>query len=136
MSRLKGVSFETTIIKRYRRRESSVKKALIEMHLAGVSVRRVDDTIEVLWGNKVSLATISELNKKPTSVSLVLTCLSSRFGILLNFFNYIRSLYFTCLNRFWELIPVNKYLFFSSKSIYNGFFKIIFRITQINHYIW
>ena len=39
--RLKGVSFETAIIERYRRRESSVEEALIEMDLAGVSVRRV-----------------------------------------------------------------------------------------------
>lgn len=41
--RLKGVSFETAIIERYRRRESSVEEALIEMYLAGVSVRRVED---------------------------------------------------------------------------------------------
>ena len=43
MPRLKGVSFETAIIERYRRRESSVEEveeALIEMYLAGVSVRR------------------------------------------------------------------------------------------------
>ena len=33
-----GVSFETAIIERYRRRESSVEEALIEMYLAGVSV--------------------------------------------------------------------------------------------------
>ena len=33
--RLKGVSFETAIIERYRRRESSVEEALIEMYLAG-----------------------------------------------------------------------------------------------------
>ena len=39
--RLKGVSFETAIIERYRRRESSVEEALIEMYPAGVSVRRV-----------------------------------------------------------------------------------------------
>ena len=31
--RLKGVSFEAAIIERYRRRESSVEKALIEMYL-------------------------------------------------------------------------------------------------------
>ena len=62
--RLKGVTFETAIIERYRRRESSVEEALIEMYLAGVSVRRVEDTTEALWGTKVSAATISELNKK------------------------------------------------------------------------
>ena len=64
MPRLKGVSFETAIIERYRRRESSVEEALIEMYLAGVSVRRVEDITEALWGSKVSHATISELNKK------------------------------------------------------------------------
>ena len=62
--RLKNVPFETAIIERYRRRESSVEEALIEMYLAGVSVRRVEDITEALWGIKVSPATISELNKK------------------------------------------------------------------------
>lgn len=64
MPKLKGVPFETAIIERYRRRESSVEEALIEMYLAGVSVRRVEDITEALWGSKVSPATISELNKK------------------------------------------------------------------------
>ena len=36
MPRLKGVSFETAIIEQYRRRESSVEEALIEMYQAGV----------------------------------------------------------------------------------------------------
>jgi transposase-like protein len=62
--KLRGVPFETAIIERYRRRESSVEEALIEMYLAGVSVRRVEDITEALWGTKVSPATISELNKK------------------------------------------------------------------------
>ncbi len=62
--KLKGVAFETAIIERYRRRESSVEEALIEMYLAGVSVRRVEDITEALWGTKVSPSTISELNKK------------------------------------------------------------------------
>ena len=62
--RLKGISFETAIIERYRRREISVEEALIEMYLAGVSVRRVEDITEALWGSKVSASTISELNKK------------------------------------------------------------------------
>ena len=62
--RLKGIPFETAIIERYRRRESSVEEALIEMYLAGVSVRRVEDITEALWGSKVSASTISELNQK------------------------------------------------------------------------
>lgn len=64
MPKLKGIPFETAIIERYRRRESSVEEALIEMYLAGVSVRRVEDITEALWGSKVSPSTIGELNKK------------------------------------------------------------------------
>ena len=64
ISCLKGVSFETAIIERYRRRESSVEEVLIEMYLAGVSVRRIEDITKSLWGSKVSPATISELNRK------------------------------------------------------------------------
>ena len=62
--KLKGLPFETAIIERYRRRESSVEEALIEMYLAGVSVRRVEDITEALWGSKVSPGTISNLNQK------------------------------------------------------------------------
>lgn len=64
MPKLKGVPFETAIIERYRRRECSVEEALIEMYLAGISVRRVEDITEALWGTKVSPGTISNLNKK------------------------------------------------------------------------
>lgn len=64
MPKLKGVAFETAIIERYRRRESSVEEALIEMYLAGVSVRRVEDITEALWGTKVSAGTVSKLNQK------------------------------------------------------------------------
>ena len=70
MPRLKGVSFETAIIERYRRRESSVEEALIEMYLAGVSVRRVEDITEALRGSKVSPATMRAAEqKKPTFTS-------------------------------------------------------------------
>ena len=64
MPRLRGVPFETAIIERYRRRESSVEEALIEMYLAGVSVRRVEDITEALWGTRVSPSTVSALNQK------------------------------------------------------------------------
>ena len=50
--KLKGISFETAIMERYRRRESSVEETLIEMYLAGVSVRRVEDITEALWGQQ------------------------------------------------------------------------------------
>ena len=62
--KLKGVQFETAIIERYRRRETSIEEALIEMYLAGVSVRRVEDITEALWGSRVSPGTISNLNQK------------------------------------------------------------------------
>ncbi len=64
MPKLKKVAFETAIIERYQRRESSIEEALIEMYLAGVSVRRVEDITEALWGTKVSAGTVSNLNKK------------------------------------------------------------------------
>jgi putative transposase len=61
---LRTLPFETAIIERYRRRESSVEEALVEMYLAGVSVRRVEDITEALWGTRVSPSTVSELNQK------------------------------------------------------------------------
>ena len=54
----------TPIILARCQQESSVKKALIEMYLAEVSVRRVEDITEALWGMKMSPGTISNLNKK------------------------------------------------------------------------
>ena len=62
--KLRALPFETQIIERYRRRESSVEEALMEMYLAGVSVRRVEDITEALWGTRVSPSTVSNLNKK------------------------------------------------------------------------
>ena len=43
MPKLRSLPLETAIIERYRRREASVEEALVEMYLAGVSVRRVED---------------------------------------------------------------------------------------------
>jgi len=62
--KLRNLPFETAIIERYRRRESSVEEALVEMYLAGVSVRRVEDITEALWGTRVSPSTVSDLNQK------------------------------------------------------------------------
>lgn len=62
--RLRTLPFETQIIERYKRRESSVEEALVEMYLAGVSVRRVEDITEALWGTRVGPSTVSELNQK------------------------------------------------------------------------
>ena len=62
--KLRKIPFESAIIERYKRRECSVEEALIEMYLAGVSVRRVEDITQALWGTKVSAGTISNLNKQ------------------------------------------------------------------------
>ena len=62
--KLRTAKFETAIIERYKRRESSVEEALMEMYLAGVSVRRVEDITEALWGMRVSAGTVSDLNQK------------------------------------------------------------------------
>lgn len=64
MPKLRTLPFETAIIERYRRRESSVEEALIEMYLTWVSVRRVEDITHALWGTRVSASTVSELNQK------------------------------------------------------------------------
>jgi transposase-like protein len=62
--KLRKATFESQVIERYKRRESSVEEALVEMYLAGVSVRRVEDITEALWGTRVSPSTVSELNQK------------------------------------------------------------------------
>ena len=62
--KLRNLPFETAIIERYRRRESSVEEALVEMYLAGVSVGRVENITEALWGTRVSPSTVSEVNQK------------------------------------------------------------------------
>jgi putative transposase len=64
MPKLRKATFESQVIERYRRRESSIEEALVEMYLAGVSVRRVEDITEVLWGTRVGPSTVSELNQK------------------------------------------------------------------------
>ena len=55
--RLRRLPLETQIIERYRRRESSVEEAMIEMYMAGVSLRRVEDITEMLWRAGVSPST-------------------------------------------------------------------------------
>ena len=62
--KLRGATFTTQIIERYRRRESSIEEAMMEMYLAGVSTRRIEDVSEILWGSSVSKGTVSNLNQK------------------------------------------------------------------------
>ena len=62
--KLRTLTFESAINERYRRRESSVEEALVEMYLAGVSTRRIEDITELLWDAKLSAGTVSRLNGK------------------------------------------------------------------------
>jgi transposase-like protein len=62
--KLRKLPFESSIIERYKRRECSVEEALMEMYLAGVSVRRVEDITQALWGTRVSAGTVSRLNQQ------------------------------------------------------------------------
>ena len=64
MPKLKGMRFATAVIERYNRRETSVEEAIIEMYLAGVSTRRIEDVSEILWGAGVSAGTVSNLNER------------------------------------------------------------------------
>ena len=57
--KLKGALFESAVIERYRRREQSVEEALIDMYLAGVSTRQVDDISRLLWGERMPSQTLS-----------------------------------------------------------------------------
>ena len=64
MPKLKGMCFATAVVERHKRRETSVEEAIIEMYLAGVSTRRIEDASEVLWGAGVSAGTVSNLDDK------------------------------------------------------------------------
>ena len=64
MPKLKGAVFESAVIERYRRRESSVEEALMEMYLAGVSTRQVDDISKLLWGDRMPSQTLSDKLKR------------------------------------------------------------------------
>lgn len=61
MPKLRGATFRTAVIERYRWRETSVEEAIVEMYLAGVSTKRIEDVSELLWGAPVSTArTVSD----------------------------------------------------------------------------
>lgn len=62
--KLRGATFVSQVVERYRRREESVEEAMVEMYLAGVNERRVADVTEILWGSSVSAGTLSKLNRE------------------------------------------------------------------------
>ena len=59
MPKLKGALFASAVIERYCRRGESVEEALIDMCLAGVSTRQVDDTGQLPWGDRMPSRTLS-----------------------------------------------------------------------------
>lgn len=62
--RLRTIPFQSQIIDRYRRMESSLEEALIEMYLQGISTRKVTDITEELCGVHVTAGRMSRLNHK------------------------------------------------------------------------
>ena len=64
MPKLKVAVFESAVIERYRRREQSVEESLIDMYLAGVSTRQVDDISQLLWSDRMSSQTLSDKLKR------------------------------------------------------------------------
>jgi transposase-like protein len=58
--KIKGALFESAVVERYRRRESSVQEALMGMYPAGVSTRQIDDTGQLLWGDRMPSQTLSD----------------------------------------------------------------------------
>ena len=62
--KLRGATFQTAVIERYRRRETSVEEAIMEMYLTGVSTRRIEDVSEIPWGAGVSAGIAPNLNEK------------------------------------------------------------------------
>lgn len=64
MPKLRGMRFTAAVIERCRRRETSVEEAMMEMRLAGVSTRRIEDASEILRGSPASAATVPNLNER------------------------------------------------------------------------
>ena len=58
-------TFQTAVIERYRRRETSVERAIVEMYLAGVSPQEDRERLRApLGGAPVSSGTVSNLNER------------------------------------------------------------------------
>ena len=67
--KLKGALFESAVVERCRRRGESVEEALIDMYLAGVSTRQVDDISQLPWGDRMPSQTLSDKLKGSTGRS-------------------------------------------------------------------
>ena len=60
----RGATFQTVVIECCRRRKTSIEEAILEMCLAGASIRRIEDVSELPWGAPVSPGTVSNLSER------------------------------------------------------------------------
>lgn len=59
--RARAVTVERSVFRRYQRRQAMVEKMIRDVFLAGVSTRRVGETLEALLGERVSAQTVSRV---------------------------------------------------------------------------
>jgi len=55
---------EAAIVERYRRGDGTIEETMLELHQAGISVRRAEAAARALWGAQVTAATVSEFNAR------------------------------------------------------------------------
>ena len=66
ISKLRTVPVDAAILEHYRRRKTSLEEVLLEIYNAGLSVRQAENVTKTLWGKRVGLAKVSELNREIT----------------------------------------------------------------------
>ena len=64
MPEFNGMRFATAVVEHCKRRETGVEEAIIEMYLAGVFTRRIEDVNEIPRSAGVSAGTVSNLDGK------------------------------------------------------------------------
>jgi len=62
LGRKAGISY-SSILERYRRKDSKIEDIVSEMFLRGVSTRKVGKVSHLLWGSDLSAAEVSRMNK-------------------------------------------------------------------------
>ena len=62
LGRKAGIGY-SSILERYRRKDSKIEDIVSEMFLRGVSTRKVNKITNLLWGSEVSAAEVSRMNK-------------------------------------------------------------------------
>ena len=62
LGRKAGIGY-SSILERYRRKDSKMEDIVSEMFLRGVSTRKVNKITNLLWGSEVSAAEVSRMNK-------------------------------------------------------------------------